>query len=117
MTSHRVPAGCAVTPSPARAVTLREAPTSSARVPVTVGQAPGRRYPYTLATAGMTRAERAIWFQSHRMKHGDSDGSVPSRFLCDGAPTDRVRRDAFEEADQFYHQGVYHGMGRVAWKQ
>lgn len=85
-----------------------------------VGDAAGRpagRSPYTLATAGMTRTERAIWFQSHRMKHGDSDGCVPSRFLCDGAPTNRVRRDAFEESDQFYHQGVYHGMGRVAWKQ
>jgi hypothetical protein len=116
MTSHRVPAGCAVTPSPARAGTLREPLSSSARVPVTVGWAAGRR-PYKLSTAGMTLKERALWFRTRRMKHGDSDGSVPSRYLCDGAPTDRVRRDAFEEADQFYHQGVYHGMGRVAWKQ
>jgi hypothetical protein len=69
--------------------------------------------PYHLATKGLTPTQRAAWFRAHGAPA--NDGSVPTRFLCDGAENSHARRDALtdEEGGEYYNQAHYAGTGRA----
>jgi hypothetical protein len=81
------------------------------------------RGPYHLATKGMSPRERAAWFRCHWIPAESRDPSVPSRFICQGAPgpNRQLRLVPIDDGKlidvrfgEYYHQADYHGGVRLA---